>query len=123
MKRDPRPITPKSVASATLISSSRVKSAMKLAEKLRDDPDRERRLASHRCLACFYFTGLAGQAFTQRDCGACGCSQTYPSTSTDALCMPCAQDRFLCKHCGGDLELRTDRQSGWDDSEPTPSAG
>jgi len=46
----------------------------------------------------------------------CGKDQLYGNTRTDALCLECAQETMLCKHCGGDRELRTERRD-WPDSK------
>lgn len=53
-----------------------------------------------------------GAAITLEPCMRCGEMQTYGSTNTDALCLPCAKETGLCKHCGGDLALR-ERRKTW----------
>ena len=88
----------------------RVDNAIKLARDLENDSDKDGRLLRQRCKACHYFTGIAGQAFTTQPCACCGKPQTYSSRSTDVLCMECAKEHDLCKHCGGDIEMRTQRR-------------
>ena len=123
MNKPPYPVSPRSAVTSTMMSASQVTSTLKLADNLRDDPDKDKRLAAHRCLPCHYIVRLAGQAFTQQPCGICLVDQTYPSTSTDVLCLPCASARELCKHCGGDLHLRTDRRKWWQVADPEGSQG
>jgi hypothetical protein len=85
------------------MAKQRIKSTIALAEKITKDDEKKERKAEQLCKACHYFSRIAGQAFTDQACGCCGEMQTYSSTSTDVLCMPCAQKHDACKHCGGDL--------------------
>ncbi|MDA8114217.1 MAG: hypothetical protein M0Z43_05775 [Acidithiobacillus sp.] len=75
-------------------------------------------LAAGLCRMCHYGNrfSLAGAAMTKEPCMCCGKDQLYGNTRTDALCLECAQETMLCKHCGGDRELRTERRD-WPDSK------
>jgi hypothetical protein len=92
----------------------------KLAEAMKTDNDKIARLRSHECISCYY-TGkiggrIGGSAMTHKACMCCGQDQLYSSTNTDALCMTCAQKCDLCKHCGGDVQMRV-RRKEWPKSD------
>ena len=91
------------IANATLMSKNRLDKYPKLLELAKQDKNRERRLAEHKCAACFYTVAIAGQAITNQECGVCSKPQQYGSTNTDILCVKCAKGKGLCKHCGGDI--------------------
>lgn len=103
-------MTPRDMSFATAMAQSRVKEALRLAQKYQEDPHREHRLAEHKCKACYYRTVIAGAAITMQPCMCCGKEQMYSSTNTDVLCVPCAKTHALCKHCGGDVEMNSDRK-------------
>lgn len=110
MKRDAKRMTPRDMRMATTMAAGRIHEALKLAQKYQEDPHREARLAVHTCKACFYRTSIAGAAMTMQPCMCCQQDQMYSSTNTDALCLTCAKENKLCKHCGGDVDLDTRRQ-------------
>jgi hypothetical protein len=95
---------------ATRIANDKVNSLLKRANEIENDSRKEERIKKQYCKSCFYQSGMAGQAFTNRECMCCGENQIYSSTSTDALCIDCAKEHNLCKHCGGDLEMRAGRR-------------
>jgi hypothetical protein len=99
------------LTSRTNMAKSRVDDTIKRARMVEADEDKERRLGRQYCKACHYFPRIAGQAFTEQHCACCGVSQMHSSTDTEALCLPCAEQHTLCKHCGGDLEMRTGRRN------------
>ena len=88
------------------------------AKALGYDARKNERLKRHECKACFYASRIGGAAMTTRPCMSCGSEEMYGSTATDVLCMDCATKHGLCKHCGGDLEMRT-RRKDWPE---TPNA-
>lgn len=88
------------------------------AEEVTNDARKNERLKRHECKACFYASRIGGAAMTTRPCMSCGSEEMYGSTATDVLCMDCATKHGLCKHCGGDLEMRT-RRKDWPE---TPNA-
>ena len=77
-----------------------------------DSGAKERR-KEHWCRWCFYFRrgGLAGQAFTDAECGCCGVTMTFSSTAVDRICEKCASKYSLCRHCGGDIDELVRRMS------------
>jgi hypothetical protein len=89
---------------------SQVDSIIAQARAMEQDEDQAARLARHFCKGCHYPRRMAGQAFTNQPCACCAEPQTYSSTSTDNLCLPCAKEHSLCKHCAGDLEMRVGRR-------------
>lgn len=110
MNRPKRKMTRSNLESWTLRSKERMQSIMDLADKLRHDPEKHNRMQACLCPMCYYGSRLGGQAVTTEPCMCCGEEQMYSSTATDALCRPCAQETGLCKHCGGDRELRVRRK-------------
>lgn len=113
------------LARATIVAASsqskqRVDATLKLAKNLRADSDRQARLEACLCKACHYFSRLGGAAMTNRECAGCGKDELYSSTSTDTLCLDCAVKHSLCKRCGGDLMMRT-RRNTWPDINETLS--
>ena len=111
MERKRRKMSVATLISSTSLSKRRVEAALKLAEQFREDPQKAERLTACLCIPCFYSSSWGGAAITQEPCMCCGAVQMYGSTNTDALCMDCAQEAHLCKHCGGDVELRTGRKN------------
>ncbi|MCA9340278.1 MAG: hypothetical protein KDA17_05170 [Candidatus Saccharibacteria bacterium] len=82
-----------------------VRNHLQVAEKLLHDTEAKDRLAACQCKACFYVMNprIGGAAITEQPCAMCGDVQTYGSTATDVLCLPCAKSNELCKRCGGML--------------------
>ncbi len=109
--RTRRAMTPSTMESWTCQSRSRMESLIDLARKLENDPERSERIRKSLCRMCYYGSHLGGAAITDEPCMCCGEVQTYGNTNTDALCMPCAQETGLCKHCGADRELRVRRRN------------
>lgn len=97
---------------ATERAKARVKGWADLAEEVASDARKAERLKRHECKACFYSSRIGGAAMTTRSCMSCGSDEMYGSTATDVLCMVCATKHELCRHCGGDLEMRT-RRKDW----------
>ena len=97
---------------ATERAKARVKSWADLAAEVESDARKADRLKRHECKACFYASRMGGAAMTTRPCMSCGSEEMYGSTNTDVLCMGCATTHGLCKHCGGDLEMRA-RRKDW----------
>jgi hypothetical protein len=115
-----RPFTPTRLALQTSLSARRVSDTIKLAARLQEDPDREKRLQQQLCIACHYFHRIAGQAFTDQPCACCAKPQRFSSTATDDLCQPCAEKNKLCKRCSGDIDMRTGRRT-WPDGPTAPN--
>lgn len=111
MRQKPMIMTPYNIQMSTTMAKKRIESTLRLADSLRSDPEKENRIKTQFCLCCYYYTAVAGQALTQRECGICGEDQMYGNTNADALCISCAKENSLCKHCGGDLDLRDKRRN------------
>lgn len=112
MDRKPVPFNRINFTNGTHSSLSHVNHYLKMAEKLTNDPDRERRMERYTCVSCFYIPRMGGAAVTFQPCACCGQKQGYGSTNTDALCLECAKKHKLCKHCMGDIDLR-ERRRKW----------
>lgn len=114
MDRPAKRFTPYEFVWNTTMANEQANKALKLAEALTNDPEREKRLERHECKACFYggrvYGRLAGAACTTQPCACCDKPQTYGSTATDALCLPCAKEGDLCKRCMGDIDMRSKRR-------------
>lgn len=111
------------MSAATTMAVKRVQSVLDLAAKLETDSDKPTRLVEQNCKACYYFSSIAGQAFTDQQCACCGTLESYSSTNTDALCMACAKGGDLCKHCGGDISMRPGRRKWPANSTPNVAQG
>jgi hypothetical protein len=85
---------------------------IKRARDAENDTERDKRLEKHECKCCFYvFRGrIGGAAMTEQNCALCHEPQMYGSTNTDVVCMACAKESHICKHCGGDLDMRERRR-------------
>ena len=105
MKYKATPVTAESIARATWRVQKQAVEVTLLAENLKKDPDGKNRHKKQLCKVCYYTRGsrIGGAAITFRDCGVCGKEQSYGSTTTDALCLECAREQMLCKHCGADI--------------------
>jgi hypothetical protein len=112
MEQRPAIMSKSMMISATERSKQQVQRWIDLAKRVEQDVDKPKRLERHECKACFYSQRVGGAAITSRKCMCCDTSQTYGSTNTDVLCVKCAKEHALCKHCGGDLELR-ERRRNW----------
>lgn len=111
MEQRPMVMNVGNMVGATERAKARVQSWIDLALEVSTDARGKERLAAQECKACFYAGRIGGAAITNRPCMACGETQTYGSTNTDVLCRPCASGGQLCKHCGGDVELRARRRT------------
>lgn len=97
--------------SASERAKSCVQSWIDLALEVSTDSRSKERGEAQECKACFYASRIGGAAVTSRACMRCHQKQHYGSTSTDVLCKTCARDGMLCKHCGGDMEMRARRRN------------
>lgn len=88
---------------ASRMSQSRIREALKLAEKLTTDPQQAARLQRQECPPCFYVPRMAGRAFTDYSCVLCGCDHQHNNTAVPRLCSSCAAANGLCVSCCADL--------------------
>lgn len=78
-------------------------------QRIINDTNRESRLKDQLCVVCYESDKIGGCAITRKPCDACQTPVTYSSTYTDMLCHLCAKNHKLCKHCGGDIQLKRRR--------------
>lgn len=81
----------------------------KLKSKLNDydkDPHKFIRQGEMICRHCYYIENdrIAGQAFCTKNCSNCGKEMNFATTDTDELCIQCAKELNVCKHCGGKMD-------------------
>lgn len=110
MDRPPMIMSPSNIEWATNSARRKIEEVLERANQFSTDPKKTKRFESRLCKACYYSEWMAGQALTSRDCMRCHEKQTYGSTHTDALCLPCAKESGLCKHCGADFDLKSKRK-------------
>jgi hypothetical protein len=110
MEQKPALMSKSHMISATERAAGRIEDLAKLHDEIKYDLRHTERMAELECKACFYFSRIGGAACTSRPCMSCGTNQLYGSTNTDVLCKECAQRGDLCRHCGGDREMRTRRR-------------
>lgn len=105
-----RKMTAGDMVAATDMAKSRVDACLELAQRVATDYEAADRRARLECKACYHFPRWGGTAITESKCGICGETIMNASTNTDAICKPCAEEHDLCRHCGGDREMRTRRR-------------
>jgi hypothetical protein len=81
---------------------------IKVAKDFSDDLSKKERLEAQECRTCFYIASLriAGQAFTNWECGICHQKATWPNTHFPKICRACALEYGLCVSCGSDVEMK-----------------
>lgn len=109
MKREAPEMTQSLMARATERARARTSRLIEDARNLAEDTSRQQRLDAQKCSSCFYIAQIGGAAMTSQDCMCCHQDQLHASTNTDVLCLSCAREHQLCRHCGGDLEMNADR--------------
>ena len=83
------------------------KHILERADNIRADPRKEDRLKKAECPVCYYVDSrIGGAAITSKPCQICGKGLTFGNTCVDYLCEDCAKKYGLCKHCGGDIEMK-----------------
>ena len=122
MEQRPQAMNKGNMIGATERAQQRVKAWIDHAAEVQADARKAERMARLECKACFYSSRLGGQAITTRPCMSCGSREVYGSTNTDVLCAPCATAGDLCKHCGGDREMRARRKAWPSAYSETPNA-
>lgn len=83
------------------------------ADQFRADPQKKERLEASECVVCFtgYGSGRAGGAMcTTVLCCFCEKEIHFGSTCIDIACVDCAKKHGICKHCGGDVNLKHRRK-------------
>ena len=106
MKQPLKQIDAYSIDSSTNNRRYRKDRIIELAKLLTEDLEKEKRKEESLCQVCYYDKSrIGGAAITFRPCGCCGKEQCYASTCTDVLCLDCAKELTLCKHCGALIDL------------------
>lgn len=114
-------LTKERVQSKTRFTRNRVIDYIAAGQQMDDDPEKLKRRREQLCRWCHYAASrIAGQAFTDRQCGICEKEMTFSTTDTDVVCPACATKHELCKHCGADQELRPQRKTFVDELEYKP---
>ena len=111
MEQRPKAMNKGNMIGATERAQRRVKAWLDYAAEVSVDARNADRLKRLECKACFYASRIGGAAITVRPCMSCGSREHYGSTNTDVLCSKCANAGDLCKHCGGDREMRARRKT------------
>lgn len=111
MDQKPMSMSVGTMVCATERAKSAVNTWISLASRVIDDDEKSERLERNLCKACHYAPyRVGGACIVTRPCMCCGKVETYPSTNTDVLCAECAVAGELCKHCGGDINMRVRRK-------------
>jgi hypothetical protein len=71
-----------------------------------NDVYKTERVITQECQSCFYSQRIGGQAITRSYCGICEKEMTFGNTNVDAVCLECAKEHRLCKHCAGDINMK-----------------
>ena len=67
------------------------------------DINKKERIDNQECKICFYLPSVGGCAITTSYCSICEKELIFPNTNVDILCLGCAQEKRVCKHCGADI--------------------
>lgn len=99
------------IASATHSAKAIIGRTIEYARMFTDDPDKVERRKSGECPVCYYYKGRCGGSMcTEVECSKCGKVLRSENTCVDTLCLRCAAELSLCKHCGGDIDARQRRK-------------
>jgi hypothetical protein len=80
-------------------------------ENALEDIDKKLRKEKQECIYCYYLDSkVGGSVMTTSYCGICNKTLRSENTDTNALCIDCAEKHKLCKHCGGDINLKNRRK-------------
>lgn len=112
-RREPAKIDLCSIENATCRANHYYLAALERAEKMRDDADQKSRHEASECVVCYvpYGAGrMGGATSTSRPCAICATILNFGNTCIDMLCVDCARENQLCKHCGGDVDLKYRRK-------------
>ena len=82
----------------------------RLALNFLTDPDKKVRRLEQYCVCCYYREStMAGQAFTESQCGVCQKDMRWSTTHQEKLCPECSNRLGLCRECGATMELKEPR--------------
>jgi hypothetical protein len=98
------------VSFRTHLAKRRIQEHVNMVELQATDPGKTARISLNECVACYYQTRIAGQAFTDFVCEMCTVVNTHHNTAVPRMCDSCASKRSLCRRCGADRELNEARK-------------
>jgi hypothetical protein len=78
---------------------------LETADRIRNDPDKERRESEGFCRWCYY-TSSVGVDWSF-PCMVC---EEEMLMTRNRVCADCAKEHRLCRRCGGDLDMRARRR-------------
>lgn len=113
MYRDKPKIDRASIERTTNEVASYVRALIERAEAIKDDAERHHRWDVSECVYCYgpYGADRQGSTCTVRmECGLCDKIVAFATSNFDLLCVECARKNGLCKHCGGDVDLKVRRK-------------
>ena len=88
-----------------------IKSTLLLAKNLQEDPQKQQRIKNCMCLVCWYKAGgMHTNAGVITNCRSCNKDLQFGNGNIDAVCIDCAKDHKICKHCGADIEYKVRRK-------------
>ena len=79
-------------------------------KRIVEDPDYHDRIINQECQVCYYGSRVGGSSMTITECGICNKEMTFGNTDVDVLCIDCAMNKRVCKHCGADMEYKNRRK-------------
>lgn len=91
------------IEKGTMYKADKIKSILKLADQVTNDPQKESRMKQQLCVTCYYRIQIAGQRFTYRDCNICETKMEFSSTAVDKICQKCAINHSICKKCMAEI--------------------
>lgn len=95
---------------SVLDASARAAEWFQKMEKMVQDADRETRLMFQECPVCFASQKAGGAELTMIPCAICEKELNFGNGCVDVMCLECAREKRLCKHCGGDIEMKQRRK-------------
>lgn len=100
------------MANATFRAVRLATEILESARSFEADSNKRYRLEKHECKTCFYFRSnrIGGAAMTTQPCAICSEAMLFGNTATSLICLNCAKQHKLCRHCGADSELRPKRR-------------
>ncbi|MBM5783156.1 MAG: hypothetical protein FJ368_07055 [Pelagibacterales bacterium] len=88
-----------------------IKKTLQLAKNLQEDPQKQERIKNCTCLVCWYRSGgMHTNSFVHTNCKSCNKDLQFVNSNTDEVCIDCAKEHKLCKHCGADIEYKERRK-------------
>ena len=93
-----------------LYRSTTAREMVDLCRRQGNDEDKAARILAQECQGCFYLRKAGGAMMTSRQCGLCDTEVHSCNTCIDRLCTDCARKNRLCKHCGGDIDMKQRRK-------------